>query len=63
MSAGSVSAQGRKTGAAAETVQKREKTAHRKWRNKKTNVFKIECCGSFGLLPTENKNCRFLSEI
>jgi hypothetical protein len=32
----------------------------------KTNVFKIECCGSYGQLPTEKnktKVCRFLSEI
>jgi hypothetical protein len=39
MSAGSVLAQGRKMGAAAKTVQKRQKTVQQKWRNKKTNVF------------------------
>jgi hypothetical protein len=39
MSAGSVSAQGRKMGAAAKTVQKQQKTVQQKWRNKKTNVF------------------------
>jgi hypothetical protein len=34
--------------------------------SEKTNVFKIECCGSSGQLPTERmkqKVCRFLSEI
>ncbi len=51
-----MSAQGRKMGAAAETVQKRQKQDMKKWHNKKTNVFKIECCGSFGLFPAENDN-------
>jgi hypothetical protein len=33
---------------------------------RETNVFKIECCGSFSQLPTKRmkqKVCRFLSEI
>jgi hypothetical protein len=56
MSAWSLSVQGQKMGAAAETVQKQQKQHTKKWCNKKTNEFKIECCGSFGLLPAENEN-------
>jgi hypothetical protein len=55
MSAGSGVGQGSETGAATETVQN-DKNSTQKWRNKRTNVFKIECCGSFGLLPAENEN-------
>ncbi len=55
MSAGSGVGPGSETSAATETVQT-DKNRTRKWRNKRTNVFKIECCGSFGPLPAENKN-------
>jgi hypothetical protein len=54
MSAGSVSARSRKTGAAAETVQEWENNIW-KMAQQKTNVFKIECCGSYGQLSTENE--------
>ncbi len=43
------------------------RTVQENWQNtnEKTNVFKIECCGSPGQLPTKRmkqKNCRFQSE-
>jgi hypothetical protein len=34
----------------------KEKNSTRKMAQRETNVLKIECCGSFGLLPTENEN-------
>jgi hypothetical protein len=49
-----VSVQGQKTGATAETAKMRKRA--KKWCNEKTNVFKFECCGSFGLVPKENGN-------
>jgi hypothetical protein len=48
----------------SKTVQ--EKLATIPNTSEKTNVFKIECCGSSGPLPTKRmkqKVCRFLREI
>jgi hypothetical protein len=58
MSAGSDVGPGSRRGAAAETVQERQKQYTKNWHNKKEkkNVFKIECCCSYCQLPTENKN-------
>jgi hypothetical protein len=52
MSAGSDVGPGSRTGAGAETVQSRQKSVQ-KYAQQKMNVFKIECCGSYGQLPTE----------
>jgi hypothetical protein len=63
-SAGSVVSPGSKTGAVAETVQKGQATVPKDMRNRKQMSLKIECCGSYGQLPTEKmKSCRLLSEI
>jgi hypothetical protein len=61
---GRVSAQGQKTGAAAKR-RKEGKQQCTKICATETNVFKIECCGSYGQLPTEKetKFYRLLSEI
>jgi hypothetical protein len=42
INSGSVSAQGQKTGAAAETVQEQENSTQKKLSNKKMNVFKTK---------------------
>jgi hypothetical protein len=44
---------------------KSDKKVSTNWRNKKekTNVFKIEYCGSYGQLQQKTKVCRFLSKI
>jgi hypothetical protein len=49
-----VSAQGQKTGATARTANPRKRA--KKWCNEKTNMFKFESCGSFGLIPKEKGN-------
>jgi hypothetical protein len=49
----------------SKTVQEKLATI-RQNTNEKTNVFKIECCGSSGQRPTKRmkqKVCRFLSKI
>jgi hypothetical protein len=49
----------------SKTVQEKLATIQQNM-SEKTNVFKIECCGSSGQLPTEQmkqKVCRFLSKI
>ncbi len=49
----------------SKTVQEKLATIQQNM-SEKTNVFKIECCGSYGQLPTERtkqKVCRFLSGI
>jgi hypothetical protein len=49
----------------SKTVQEKLATIQQNT-NEKTNVFKIECCGSSGQLPTKRmkqKVCRFLSKI
>jgi hypothetical protein len=63
MSAGLGVSLGMKPGAAAELCKEcRQHT--QKYAQQKTNVFKIECCGSYAQLPTEQtKSCRSLSEI
>jgi hypothetical protein len=57
MSAGSGVGPGSKTGAAAETMPGKQTTVHKSqiYAQQKMNVFKIECCGSYGQLLTEKQ--------
>ncbi len=59
-----MSAQGRKTGAAAETVQKREKTAHEKkgaTRKRMCSIFSAVVASAY--FQQKTKICRSQSEI
>ncbi len=63
MSAESVSAQGRKTGAAAETVQERENSTWKKWCNEKWMCSKLSAVVATANSNRKKKSCRSLSEI
>jgi hypothetical protein len=51
-----MSAQGRKRAQQLKLYKNDKNSKRRNGATKKTNVFKIECCGSFSQLPAENKD-------
>ncbi len=63
MSAGSVSAQGRKMGAAAETVQKRQIQYNKNGATRKQMCFKLRAVVASAYFQQKTKICRSQSDL